>query len=70
MTNAKTQLAAAYVRTAAQSLHKDSKFYADDLAAIKAAAGRKSVAELRESLARMGAVAAVSQAEIRVHCQV
>lgn len=63
------QLEAAYIAQAVRSLNKSSRFYADDKAAIRAHATRKTVKELRESIGRLGAVDQVSQSEINTHCQ-
>jgi hypothetical protein len=65
----RAQLMAAYIRLASQNLRKDSKFFAEDMARIEVAAKRKTIAELRETLARMKATDTVSQAEMRTHSQ-
>ena len=67
--NERAQLMAAYIRLASQNLRKDSKFFAEDMARIEVAAKRKTIAELRETLARMKATDTVSQAEMRMHSQ-
>ena len=59
-----------YVAVASANLNKSSKWYEDDLAAIRKAARRKSDKELRESIAWWKSVAAVTENEIRRNCQV
>jgi transposase len=65
-----TNLQAAYIAQAVKALRKDSRFYADDKAAIVRAAKNKTPAQLREALNRQRAISQVSEREILVHCQV
>lgn len=65
----RAQLEKKVIAVLSKNLKKGSKFYADDLASIKAGVRRKTDQELHETLARQNAIDAVSDAEIRVHSQ-
>ena len=67
MGNNKRELQELYIRAASHCLNKASKFYADDLAAVREAAKKKSVAQLRESILRLAYEP--SWREVRENCQ-
>jgi hypothetical protein len=54
-------------KKAASKLDPKSRFYADDLAALRAHYGKRPAAECRDSVARLSH--RVSQAEFNRHCQ-
>lgn len=62
-------LEAAVVQTLGQSLKKNSKFYAEDLQAIRVQTAKKTDTELSDTLARWNAINSVTQTEINQNCQ-
>ena len=54
---------------AAKSLNKNSKFYSDDIAALKSNIARKTDGELTEMIDRQKAINEVGKHEINTHCQ-
>ena len=65
MTTNQTKLFALLKR----SLNPTSKFYADDVADLRAAVAKMPAKKVFESLARWNAVASVTDAELSRHCQ-
>lgn len=54
---------------AAKFLNKNSKFYFEDIAALKSNIARKTENELIEMIDRQKAINNVSKHEINIHCQ-
>ena len=54
---------------AAKSLNKKSKFYDEDIAALRSNIARKTEHELREMIDRQKAINEVGKHEINTHCQ-